>query len=1136
MRLPRISKKFTGVLAAIFLLAGLGIFGAFAPAQADTAVPGFIASALASIAQVLIELIGKVLIVLIQILLAIVQYNDFINAPAVVKTWVLVRDLGNMAFLVIFIAIAFATILGIEKYEYKQLLPKLLLMAVLINFSRTICGLIIDAAQVVMITFVNGFKEVAAGNLIRGFGLTDMLTLRDLGAQESGISDSALAAASILAVVLLIIATVTVGVIVLMFLIRVIYLWILVALSPAAFLLAAAPGLSGKFSEWWSQFTRYVIIGPVMAFFLWMSFSIMASVKPGENLAQSSNIQFGDKVNTAVGSGGVDTRVSATITEVGRADNLLSYGMAIALLLLSLTVAQEIGVKGGALAGAALAKIQSGGLKLGKLAGLTVATGGLGAVAAAGLFGTKRGREVAAWGARKIQAGKVPLIGKWTKGLQLNPMEIWKGIKESREEKKKFEEMEGRAESGAMMEKGGIKGLLFGLGSSRDWADAYMQGFLYQKGIRRMARTAVGRGTGADYLAEEDKERIKAEEAEGKAKMRREALAKGDYIAEGKDQDIENRLQTEADRVRAKRESGRESGVEVDENYIWEEQVVRDKQGVPDYNEDGSFKMKRVKIKSIDQAMEDLGVVVDKTVDQLRAEGRTEEADAKKLFLEEWDKDQARTSLTKDADAKIAEFAKKGKEASPEVQQFIERLNQVGKNQVLAQSTKKTAEAARLQKGQLSDEEIEKNNRRLRDLQYEIARLNAEIKNKGQLGMDTSKFQVDLGKLVKERDETGTLNSTTNRWEARNDIDKKAELIKKITDDKEKTKEQKKKEIKEIEKDYEKSVREATLESERLQLLGTADDLRTRRAEVENEIDGFVKEGARRRTSADKAGRAAATYVPPRAFYATRDRRLLENEEMKKITTELDTELIAAFRDAVDEGNNIKATAIAKKLANDYNDNELWNAYGFTSNSQGMGKFIDAVLIGKKGIKRDSDDTVYTGPSLGMDEQTALAIQNDISFINEAKNHWETARTIEVENGRYKRVSERQHTKLALAEILKKEASEIVRNFNRLNYGGEKPRADGSGRDFELAPLGLALAKAFGTEFIFRFGRGEYDKNAIINIGAPDILKIFAKYGADERFLKLAADKFNAVKRTGGGTSAGSIVDSFYNDYVGREL
>jgi len=395
------SIKNKRILSTI-LVSFFAIFAVAFPVFAQSTM-GWTATIFSSLAQIIIELVGKLLIVLIEILIAIVKYNDFINADAVQRGWILVRDISNMAFLIIFIAIAFATILGVEKYEWKRLLPKLLIMSVAINFSKTICGIIIDASQVIMMTFVNGFKDIAAGNLIRGFGLNDMLAIRDLGVDEN-ITDNSIAAASVLAVILLIIAAMTLGVIVLMFLIRIVYLWILIVLSPLAFMLAAAPGADAQFQKWFQQFIRYAFIGPILAFFLWLSFSVMAGVDPGSNLAQKNHIPFTDQPTGFMEPAG---NTAAAISGISRSDNLLSYFIAIALLLLSLTVANSIGTAGSSLAGNAMAKIKSGGVKLGKLTALAAVTGGAGVP---GLVATKFQRNklddtVVKWGT------KIPSMG-----------------------------------------------------------------------------------------------------------------------------------------------------------------------------------------------------------------------------------------------------------------------------------------------------------------------------------------------------------------------------------------------------------------------------------------------------------------------------------------------------------------------------------------------------------------------------------------------------------------------------------------------------------------------------------------------------------------------------------------------------
>ncbi|MEK7531255.1 MAG: hypothetical protein AAB573_05320 [Patescibacteria group bacterium] len=63
--------------------------------------------------------------------------------------WELIRDLGNIAIIAGFIAVAFTTILGIGQFAANKYLSKLIIAALLINFSYFITGAVIDASNFV---------------------------------------------------------------------------------------------------------------------------------------------------------------------------------------------------------------------------------------------------------------------------------------------------------------------------------------------------------------------------------------------------------------------------------------------------------------------------------------------------------------------------------------------------------------------------------------------------------------------------------------------------------------------------------------------------------------------------------------------------------------------------------------------------------------------------------------------------------------------------------------------------------------------------------------------------------------------------------------------------------------------------
>ncbi|GAH84046.1 unnamed protein product, partial [marine sediment metagenome] len=74
--------------------------------------------------------------------------------------WEVTRDFSNMFFILFLVIIAFATILRFEKYGIKQLLPKIILIALLINFSLVICSVIIDFSNVAANFFIKDINQI----------------------------------------------------------------------------------------------------------------------------------------------------------------------------------------------------------------------------------------------------------------------------------------------------------------------------------------------------------------------------------------------------------------------------------------------------------------------------------------------------------------------------------------------------------------------------------------------------------------------------------------------------------------------------------------------------------------------------------------------------------------------------------------------------------------------------------------------------------------------------------------------------------------------------------------------------------------------------------------------------------------
>lgn len=384
-------------MAQIDLLASI-LTGDAALQTALSAVAGFICTVLYMIAS----LIVFVNVLLMHALISVVQYNVFVAARPVELGWPLVRDVVNMFFIVVLLAIAFGTIVGYEEFHYKKHLPKLLLMAVMINFSKTLVGLLIDFSQVVTLTFVNGFKQAAFGNLVKGFHITEILSvvteapegeiLRSLGKIMMSLV-FAITICSIIATVLLIML--------IYFAVRIVMLWILLILSPFAFFALALPSklqkaMSALTQDWWKQLGAWLTGGPVVAFFLWLALATI----------QSATDPF---AGIYVGEAEEPTAGGELINQIASTKNITSLLIGIVLLLGGLKIAVQVSGEASAKLGQIAGKIKAAGGPAGWAGGLA-ARGAKGAARVGGKV-VKAGAKIGLAAAQAKYGGQIGAAG-----------------------------------------------------------------------------------------------------------------------------------------------------------------------------------------------------------------------------------------------------------------------------------------------------------------------------------------------------------------------------------------------------------------------------------------------------------------------------------------------------------------------------------------------------------------------------------------------------------------------------------------------------------------------------------------------------------------------------------------------------
>jgi hypothetical protein len=330
---------FSGVVVTVLAEPALAQENAGAAVKVGTVISEGIGAAVAFVlsifALIFNAVIGLFITLMIKILVNVASFDNIIDVPTVVKGWLVIRDLCNMVFILIFLFIAFATILRIESFSVKRALPKLLIVAVLINFSRSIFGVIIDFSQVIMLAFVHSFSD-GQGWFIDTFNTQHLMGIDT--DNESSFSNWDTVVATIAGMFGAIITLIVIIVLVCALIMRLVLLWIYTILSPLAFLGFAFDPLKKYVGFIWSDFIKQAMIGPLLAFFIWLA---LTTVK-----------------ESATQLGGAQNEITVAQSAFFGDADFQRFLIAIALLIGGLIAAQKIGGAAGSAAGRGMEAIK----------------------------------------------------------------------------------------------------------------------------------------------------------------------------------------------------------------------------------------------------------------------------------------------------------------------------------------------------------------------------------------------------------------------------------------------------------------------------------------------------------------------------------------------------------------------------------------------------------------------------------------------------------------------------------------------------------------------------------------------------------------------------------------------------------
>ncbi|HEX9722457.1 MAG TPA: type IV secretion system protein [Candidatus Paceibacterota bacterium] len=197
--------------------------------------------------------------------------------------WTFSRNFVNIFFLLILVFIGLATILRLREYELQKTLPRLIVVALLVNFSGLLVGFLADVGNIITVFFTQnitgapgaGLGSSAFRQIFNAGGDATTQAFANAGDLASGFA-AALAIGAALGF-FFIFATIAYLAIALVFFLRLVILWVLVILAPFAFLFSILPITRKWWNQWLDALIQWSFITVPLAFFMWLANNVLAN-------------------------------------------------------------------------------------------------------------------------------------------------------------------------------------------------------------------------------------------------------------------------------------------------------------------------------------------------------------------------------------------------------------------------------------------------------------------------------------------------------------------------------------------------------------------------------------------------------------------------------------------------------------------------------------------------------------------------------------------------------------------------------------------------------------------------------------------------------------------------------------------
>jgi hypothetical protein len=266
----------------------------------------------------------------------ILDMSTYINQiDAIDSLWQILRDLGNIVFIFLILYAAISLILGSDR-NVREILPRIIVVALLVNFSLFVAQFVIDtsnlfALQIYENISVSGIDDTSGVNLSNAIANQVNLSSVSGGGGLEAIQDSM--NEDVRVTVLYLMSAVVVGILGFVFAafaalvtIRFFVLILLMIGSPIAFIALALPE-ADLGENWFEWLIGQSFFAPAMMLMLYITLVLGKSMK-------ESSLFSGSNLAEAISQPG------------GNIDILIFYALMVGMLIASLIVAKQMGAVG----------------------------------------------------------------------------------------------------------------------------------------------------------------------------------------------------------------------------------------------------------------------------------------------------------------------------------------------------------------------------------------------------------------------------------------------------------------------------------------------------------------------------------------------------------------------------------------------------------------------------------------------------------------------------------------------------------------------------------------------------------------------------------------------------------------------